>query len=142
MPELSPRPPEFMPMGRYTQERKEVFDKVHEGDFLWPEEQKLVHQLVMQQNKGFTWDDSEKGGFRLDFFPPVEIPVMEHMPCVLKNIPIPPGMHQRVCEFIKTKINAGTYELSSLLYHLRWFTVFSAWKSGLRTGKRPRLDRT
>jgi hypothetical protein len=123
MPKLSPRPPEFTPTGRYTQERKEAFDKVHEGDFLWPEERKLVHQLVMQQNKGFAWDDSEKGRFRSDFFPPVEIPVVEHVPWVLKNIPIPPGMHQRVCEFIKTKIDAGTYEPSSSSYRSRWFTV-------------------
>ena len=34
MPKLSPNPPDFVPTGRYTQERKEQFDKVHKGDFL------------------------------------------------------------------------------------------------------------
>ncbi|KAJ3779488.1 hypothetical protein GGU10DRAFT_240718, partial [Lentinula aff. detonsa] len=38
MPKLSTHPPEFTPTGRYTEERKAIIDKVHEGDFLWPEE--------------------------------------------------------------------------------------------------------
>jgi hypothetical protein len=68
-------------------------------------------------------DDTEKGRFRTDFFPPVEIPTVEHEPWVLRNIPIPPGMHKEVCDFIKTKIDAGTYEPSSSSYRSRWFTV-------------------
>ena len=47
MPTLDPHPPDFEPTGRYTQERKEAMDKVHNEDFLWPEEQKLVHHLIM-----------------------------------------------------------------------------------------------
>ena len=43
MPRLNPRPPDFVPMGRYTQERKDEFDKIHKGDFLWPEERKLMY---------------------------------------------------------------------------------------------------
>ena len=31
MPKLSTNPPEFEPVGRYTQERKEIIDKIH-GD--------------------------------------------------------------------------------------------------------------
>jgi hypothetical protein len=120
---LSTNPPDFVPTGRYTQERKEKMDEYHDGDFLWPEERKLVHQLIMQQNEGFAWDDTEKGRFRTDFFPPVEIPTVEHEPWVLRNIPIPPGMHKEVCDFIKTKIDAGTYEPSSSSYRSRWFTV-------------------
>lgn len=123
MPEITPHPPEFVPTGRYTQERKDGIDKAHEGNFLWPEERKLVHQVFMQQNEAFAWDDTEKGSFRTDFFPPVDIPVVEHTPWVLKNIPIPPGMYERVCEFIATKIKAGTYEPSSSSYRSRWFTV-------------------
>ena len=26
---------------------------------------------MMEQNKGFAWDDTEKGHFREDFFPPI-----------------------------------------------------------------------
>ena len=38
MPELSPNPPDFVLTGRYTQERKNHFDKVYKGDFLLAEE--------------------------------------------------------------------------------------------------------
>ncbi len=98
-------------------------DIVHGGDFLWEEERKLVHQLIMQQNEAFAWDDTEKGSFKSEFFPPVEIPAIEHVPWVLKNIPIPPGMHTEICDFIRRKVEAGTYEPSSSSYRTRWFIV-------------------
>ena len=53
MPKLSPNPPEYVPTGRYTQERKDQFDKVHGEYFLLPEERKLMHHFIMQQNLGF-----------------------------------------------------------------------------------------
>ena len=40
MPELSRNPPDFEPVGRYTQERKEQLDRQHKGEFLLPEERK------------------------------------------------------------------------------------------------------
>jgi len=72
---------------------------------------------------GFTWNESEKGSFRQDFFPPIKIPVVPHVPWALCNIPIPPGIYNNVVKIIRNKIAAGTYELSSLLYRSRWFTV-------------------
>ena len=80
MPKLSPNPPDFVPTGRYTQERKDHFDIVHGGDFLLPEERKLIHHFMMLQNQGFAWEDSERGRFREDFFPPIDIPVVPHKP--------------------------------------------------------------
>jgi len=46
----------------------------HEAGFLWPEERKLMHWLVREQNKAFTWDDTERGKFKEEYFLPVEIP--------------------------------------------------------------------
>ena len=123
MPKLPPNPPDFVPTGRYTQERKEQFDKVHEGDFLLPEERKLMHHFMMLQSHGFAWEDSERGRFREDFFPPVEIPVIPHKPWVLKNIPIPPGLYPEICRIIKVKLDAGVYEPSNSSYRSRWFCV-------------------
>ncbi len=48
-----------------------------------------MHHFMMLQESGFAWDESQKGKFREDFFPPVTIPVIEHIPWVHKNIPIP-----------------------------------------------------
>ena len=101
MPPLNPVPPDFVPTGRYTQERKEGFDKIHQGEFLWPEERKLLHHLMMQQNQAFAWDDTERGRFREDFFPPIIIPTVEHRPWVYRNIPIPSGLYEEVCGIVK-----------------------------------------
>jgi hypothetical protein len=78
MPGLAENPADFVPTGRYTLERKEIIDKIHAKDFLWLEERKLLHHFMMLQNDAFAWDDSERGSFRKDFFPPIEIPVVEH----------------------------------------------------------------
>ena len=123
MPQLNPRPPDFVPTGRYTQERKEDMDKVHQGDFLWPEERKLVHHVIMEQDQAFAWDDSERGRFREDFFPPVVMPTVEHRPWVYRNIPIPAGIFDEVCRIVQRKIEAGVYEPSNASYRSRWFTV-------------------
>ena len=123
MPKLSPNPPNFVPTGRYTQERMEKIEKVHSGEFLLQEERKLMHHFMMEQDLGFAWDDSERGRFREDFFPPVDIPVIPHKPWVLKNIPIPPGLYQKVCDVIRTKMSAGVYEPSNSSYRSRWFCV-------------------
>ena len=123
MPQLSPLPPDFTPSGRYTEERKQIIDKVHESDFLWPEERKLMHHFMMIQEQGFAWNDTERGHFKEEYFPPVEMPVVPHTPWVLKNIPIPPALYDEVCKIIQTKINAGVYEPSNSSYRSRWFTV-------------------
>ena len=132
MPILSPHPTEFVPTGRYTAERKEVIDKVHDEDFLWPEELKAVHNLMMAQNEAFAWDDTERGSFKPEYFPPVEMPVIPHKPWVLKNIPIPPGIFSEVCKIIKTKIDAGVYEPSNSSYRSRWFCVIKKDGKSLR----------
>ena len=121
LPKLNRNPPDFVPMGRYTEERKAQFDKVHSGDFLWPEERKLLHHFMMENNEAFAWDDSERGRFKTKYFPLVDIPIIPHTLWVLKNIPIPPGVFSEVCRIIKTKLEAGVYEPSNSSYRSRWF---------------------
>lgn len=77
----------------------------------------MVHQ------DAFTWETSECSHFREDFLPPVEIPVIPHIPWVQHNIPIPPGLYEEICQLIKDKINTGIFELSNLSYRLQWFCV-------------------
>jgi hypothetical protein len=43
MPKLKLNPLEFEPTRQYMQERIDQFDKVHQGEFLLEEEQKLMH---------------------------------------------------------------------------------------------------
>ncbi|KAG5327035.1 hypothetical protein C0989_011275, partial [Termitomyces sp. Mn162] len=58
MPQLDPNPPDFKLTGRYTAEYKEIIDQAHSDGFLWPEEMKAVHYLMMLQNEAFAWNDS------------------------------------------------------------------------------------
>ncbi|KAF7350636.1 Integrase catalytic domain-containing protein [Mycena sanguinolenta] len=132
IPPLNPNPPPFTPTDRYTAERRDIIDAAHPGDFLWPKEQRLMHHFMCLQNQAFAWQDSERGCFRTDFFPPIDIPVMPHTPWVQRNIPIPPGIYDQVCKVIRTKIDAGVYEPSNSSYRSRWFCVVKKDGTSLR----------
>ena len=131
LPVLDPNPPMFAPCGRYTQERMEIFDKNNEG-FLLAEERKLLHHFMMIHQDAFAWNDTERGHFREDFFPPIEIPVVPHTPWVQRNIPIPPGLYDEVCLNLQRKIDAGVFEPSNSSYRSRWFCVVKKDGTSLR----------
>ncbi len=132
MPELNTNPPEFISGGRYTEERRDIIDKNHGEDFLWPEERKLVHHLMKIQEKGFAWCAEEGGTFRTDFFPPIKFPVLPHKPWVERNIPIPPGIYEEVCGILRDKMAAGVYEPSTSSYRSKWFMVLKKDGKSLR----------
>ena len=81
MPTLDPNPKSFEPTGRYTQERRDKLEKVH-SDFLSRQELDLMHDFMCKHNEGFAWIDSERGSFRKDFFPPIDIPTIPHTPWI------------------------------------------------------------
>lgn len=131
MPKLPTHPPDFTPGTRYTLERMQTMN-INPDGFLWPEEEKLVHHLIKIQELGFAWTEDEKGKFSDAYFDPVIIPTIEHVPWVLKNIPIPPGIFNQVVDIIKAKIAAGVYEPSSSSYRSRWFCVLKKDGKSLR----------
>lgn len=132
MPSLPTNPPKFEPTGRYTAERQEAFRKRHDTGFLYPSELNLVDNLVANQEQAFAWNDTERGTFRHDFFPPVKMPVLPHTPWVERNIPIPPGIYDEVCGIIRKKIASGVYEPSNSSYRSRWFCVLKKDGKSLR----------
>jgi hypothetical protein len=101
LPILPTNPPLFEPSGRYTLERKLIIDRAHPGDFLWPVERDLMHHFMCLHQDGFAWNDEERGHFREDFFPPIEMPTVSHKPWVVRNLPILPGIYDQVCKDIK-----------------------------------------
>jgi len=121
---LPEHPLEFSPKGRYMVERKEKLDLGHMSNFLWPEEQKLMHWIVAEQNQAFAWEDNERGKFKEEYFPVIEILIVVHIPWVERPFRIPPAIHDKVCSIIKRKINTGVYEPSNSSYRSRWFCVF------------------
>jgi hypothetical protein len=128
---LLSHPPDFTPGMRYTEERKEEM-KINEDGFLTNKEEKLVHHLVKQQEMAFAWNEEEKGRFSEEYFDPVTIPTIKHVPWVCQNIPIPPSNYQKVVNIIKSKIAAGVYKPSNSSYQLRWFCVLKKDRKSLR----------
>jgi hypothetical protein len=131
MPVLLMHPPDFVPGLHYMQEWYKKLQLNPDG-FLWPEEEKLVHHLVKEQEECLLWIEEKKGEFHQDFFPPVRILTVPHMPWVYKNIPIPPGLQDELVKIIHDKIASGVYELSNVAYHSRWFCVIKWDGSSLR----------
>jgi hypothetical protein len=128
---LPTHPPDFVPSLQYMQEWYKKL-QLNPNGFLWPEEEKLAHHLVKEQEECLLWIEEEKGEFRQDFFPPVCIPMVLHTPWVYKNIPIPPGLHNELVKIICDKIVSGAYEPSNAAYRSRWFCIIKCDGSSLR----------
>ena len=62
LPKLSPRPPDFVPGTRLTQERLDALGLDQKG-FLLPEELKLLHHVLKLNELGLAWTEAEKGRF-------------------------------------------------------------------------------
>ena len=121
-PVLPIHPPEFRPGRRFTQERYDALD-IDPTGFLWPEERKLAYEFIKLHENCFAWEESEKGVFSPEYFDPILIPTIEHVPWAHKNIPIAPGHYKEIIDIIKGKIESGIYEPSNSSYRSRWFCV-------------------
>jgi len=75
-----------------------------------------MHWVVAEQNQAFAWEDNERGKFKEEYFPAIEILTVAHIPWVERPFRILPAIHDEVCSIIKRKINAGVYELSNSSY--------------------------
>ena len=82
-----------------------------------------MHHFMTLHEKSFASTAEERGKFKEEYFPPVEMPVIPHTPWVEKYIPIPPGIFDEVCRIIKEKIDADVYEPSNASYRSRWFCI-------------------
>jgi len=95
LPPLPTYPPDFMPGKHLMQECLDKLNLNSDG-FLWPEELKLVTHILKVNELALAWTEAEKGCFKDEYFDPVKIPVIEHIPWAHKNLPIPPGILKEV----------------------------------------------
>ena len=84
--------------------------------FLQPEEEKLLLHVLKANKKGLAWTEEEKGRYSDEYFTPVKILVIEHIPWVHKNLPIPTGILRDIINIFKDKSAAGVYEHSNASY--------------------------
>jgi hypothetical protein len=124
---LSQNPPPFIPNNYMTQERMDSLD-LNKTGFLWPEEKKLFEQAMLNNQYALAFEEVDRGTFSDSYFTPYIIPTVPHIPWEYKNIPIPPGIKDKVIELLKHKMSAGVYEFSQSAYRSRWFCVLK--KSG------------
>nr|GAT45172.1 predicted protein [Mycena chlorophos] len=127
MPRLSKNPPAFVPTERITAERLELLE-VNADNFLWPEEEKLFLDVLRLNEQALAFEDRERGTFRDEYFSPYKIATVPHVPWEYKNIPIPPGILEKVIDVLILKIEAGVYEGCQSSYRSRWFCMLK--KSG------------
>jgi hypothetical protein len=79
--------------------------------------------LVHIHEKAFTWIPIEQGRLDQQYFPPVKIPTIQHIPWVVHIMPISAAIQQDTIQIIKDQITSGVYEPSTTTYHSRWFYV-------------------
>ncbi|KXN81668.1 hypothetical protein AN958_04007 [Leucoagaricus sp. SymC.cos] len=115
LPNVPTQPKSFTPGKRLTRERLKAL-RLFSNEFLWEEEKMLIAQVLLKNKMGLAWDKTEKGCFQEDYFEPVKIPVVEHIPWAKKLLPVPPGIHDKVIELIKQKVETGVYEPSYSSY--------------------------
>jgi len=127
LPYLSPNPPTFKPTTKFTQERMEAL-KINSTGFLSLEEEKLIQHVMTLNEEALCFEEAERGTFKESYFSPYIIPTIPHIPWEYRNIPIPPGIRDKVIEVFKNKISAGVYESCQSAYRSRWFCVLK--KSG------------
>jgi hypothetical protein len=114
--------PNFTPGSCLTQEQLNDL-QLDRYDFLQPEELKLLQHILLLNETGLAWTEAEKGRFWDDYFSPVKIPIVEHVPWAQQNIPIPPSIQDKVIQIFKDKFAAGVYKHSDASYCSRWFCI-------------------
>jgi hypothetical protein len=122
LPPLSMIPPDFIPTERLTSERLKIL-KINNEGFLWPEEERLFTHIFSLDQDALGFEDTERGTLKESYFSPYIIPTVPHVPWAFRNIPIPPGLREKVMDVLKRKIDAGVYEPSQSSYRSRWFCV-------------------
>ena len=115
-------PPDFISGERLTEERLKEMN-INYNNFLWPEEEKLFNHIMLMNEKTLAFEECHRGTLRDDYFSPYIIPYVPHVPWAYSNIPIPPGIKEKVIQLLKEKIEAGVYEPSQSSYRSRWFCV-------------------
>ncbi|KZT31268.1 hypothetical protein SISSUDRAFT_995351, partial [Sistotremastrum suecicum HHB10207 ss-3] len=113
LPKIQYPIPDFTPGKRLTDERwQKIESDIKKTGFLWPEEIRLVQHVLLNNELGIAWDDSEKGQFKKEYFEEVKFPTVPHIPWVEKNYRIPPGLHDQLVKELQRKLDMGVIEPS------------------------------
>ena len=107
--------PDFTPSEHLTQEHLNTLG-LNADSFLQLEEEKLLLHVLKVNEMGLAWTEEEKGRFSDEYFSPVKIPVIEHIPWAHKNLPISTSILHNVIKIFKDKTATGVYKHSDVSY--------------------------
>ena len=125
LPKLNKEPKEvFEPGKRLSEERWDLLrEQLSENGFLTNKEILILRDILKENEHALAWEESERGTFKEEYFPPIIIPVVDHEPWAKKALPIPAGLREKIIEVVKQKIDSGVYEGSSSSYRSPIFVV-------------------
>ncbi|KAJ8694932.1 hypothetical protein PTI98_007564 [Pleurotus ostreatus] len=113
--ELLTQLPDFIPTERLTEERISMME-VNKDNFLWPDEEKLFKHILRLNEDALAFEEQDRGTLKKEYFSDYIMATIPHTPCEYKNIPIPPGIKDKVIEMLRSKIDTGVYELCQSSY--------------------------
>jgi hypothetical protein len=121
------------PTQKFTQEWIDKNnDDMRSHEFLSPEECKLFLHVLIKNEAAIGFIDEDRWALKKSYFSPYKIPHVAHEPWQQKNIPIPPGLREKVIELLQLKIKAGVYEPCQSSYQLQWFCTWIPAKQKLQ----------
>ena len=121
------------PTQKFTQEWiDKINNDMRSHEFLSPEERKLFLHVLIKNEAAIAVIDEDHGTLKESYFSPYKIPYVTHEPWQQKNIPIPPGLREKVIELLQLKIKAGVYEPCQSSYQSCWFCTWIPAKQKLR----------
>ncbi|KAI5897278.1 uncharacterized protein SCHCODRAFT_02490672, partial [Schizophyllum commune H4-8] len=106
---LTPHPPEFTPSERLTRDRLMAMS-INKDGYLLPEEEKLFAHILRLNDTSLAFEESQRGTLKESYFSPYIYVTIPHKAWEYRNIPIPPGIHDKVLSLLREKIKAGVYE--------------------------------
>jgi hypothetical protein len=126
MDPLTHHPPpieDFIPSLRLTHERLQgILERIPAG-FVNTDELALIIHVIAKHPNVLAFTDAERGTFSPKFFPPYEIPTIEHTPWQVPPIRLPLAMQKKIKVALDAQLAAGKFEPSSASYCSAMFAV-------------------
>ena len=67
----------------------------------------MLRDVLRGNEDALAWDESMRGSFNPNYFPPIILPVIPHQPWAKRSFPIPAGIRAQVIEEIKHCYSSG-----------------------------------
>ena len=92
------------PTHKFAQEHiNMLLEEMRKDDFLTPDEMQLFLYVLVKNEAAIAFEDEDRGMLKESYFSPYKIPHVPHGPWQERNIPIPPGLREKVVELLHLK---------------------------------------